>query len=205
MDIYTPIRNVFSIPADTLLTEESIIEIYSSGYSRVPVFQASPGEAVSDGKTAFIGFLLTKQLMVVNSQDMRQVTTLPLLLPHIVPPTINLVDLINLFQDSSSRGGGLAAVAGSGHLAVVCARPEIAEQALTIGEPIPLGAAVMGIVTLEDCVEELLQEQIYDETDRMELYRVKSALHALRIWKKFVQRKKKARKERSDANESGTV
>jgi metal transporter CNNM len=205
MDIYTPIRNVFSIPADTILTEESIIEIYSSGYSRVPVFLSRPGDAASDGKTAFIGVLLTKQLMVVNSRDMRQVTTLPLLLPHVVPPTINLVDLINLFQDFSSRGGGKASVAGSGHLAVVCARPEIAEKALTIGEPIPSGAAVMGIVTLEDCVEELLQEEIYDETDHMELYRVKSALHAIQVWKKFVERKKKARKERSDETTIGTV
>ena len=180
MDVYTPFRRVFAVPYDVILTESRIVEIYSSGYSRVPVFRKRP-EKLKD-KSDIVGILLTKQLIVVNTQDKRPLRTMPLLIPFCVSPTMNLVDLINVFQGASSRSKG-------GHMAIVCARPLLAEEALARGESIPEQAGVMGIVTLEDCIEELLQEQIYDETDRSELYRATIALRAFRKWRKFVKKR----------------
>jgi hypothetical protein len=72
-----------------------------------------------------------------------------------------------------------------GHMALVCARPREGNQALsqhhgtttaTVGDDsageallrpngIPTEAGFMGVITLEDVIEALLQEQIYDEYD----------------------------------------
>ena len=103
---------------------------------------------------------------------------------------MNLVDLINLFQSGGGRGGG-----GS-HLAVVCARPLIAEQALADDLPIPPEAAVIGVISLEDVIEELLQEEIYDEYDHRELDITRLAVNR---WKAFVERKKLKREEEVEA------
>lgn len=188
MDVYTPLRNVFGVPYDIILTEAQIVDIYSSGYSRVPVFQKRPNKAKD--MAGIVGILLTKQLIVVNTSDKRPVCTLPLLIPYCVSPSTNLVDLINIFQSPSTRSKG-------GHMAIVCVRPQLAEQALEKGEPIPEKAGVMGIVTMEDCLEELLQEEIYDETDRSELQRLKAVIWAWRKWKLFVKKRKIKREEAS--------
>lgn len=188
LDVYTPLRNVFAVPYDVILTEARIVDIYSSGYSRVPVFRKRPNKAKD--VTGIVGILLTKQLIVVNNNDRRPVCTLPLLIPCCVSPSTNLVDLINIFQSPSTRSRG-------GHMAIVCVRPQVAEEALEKGEPIPEKAGVMGIVTLEDCLEELLQEEIYDETDRSELQRLKAVMWAWRKWKLFVKKRKIKKEEAS--------
>ena len=50
-------------------------------------------------------------------------------------------------------------------MALVFARPDIAEAALSSDEPVPDEAGWMGLLTMEDCIEELLQEPIMDEMD----------------------------------------
>ena len=153
VDLLVSHRKVFSIPYDTILDEASIVRIFASGYSRVPVYEAPRH------KQRIRGILLTRQLIVVNKNEAVPLSGLPLYVPHCVAPSTNLVDLINLFQTGGNgrdRGG---------HLALVCARSHVANEALERGEAIPEGAGWMGIITLEDCLEALLQEQILDEKD----------------------------------------
>jgi metal transporter CNNM len=179
MDVYTPLRRVFSIPENTLLDERNTVRIYSSGYSRVPVFRPNP-EKPKD-KTQIIGILISKQLIVVNHHDCRPVSTLPLNIPFCVSPKMNLVDAINMFQT-----GGLGAKGG--HLALVCARPDLGEAALDRREPLPESAGLMGIVTLEDALEQLLQEQILDEMDKLERNEARLAQWAYKKWRIFVKK-----------------
>jgi hypothetical protein len=41
-DVYTPLRRIFAVPYDLELDRDVIAEIYSEGYSRVPVYEKLP-------------------------------------------------------------------------------------------------------------------------------------------------------------------
>jgi metal transporter CNNM len=172
IDVFTPMRRVFAIPQDMVLTEHNMVKIFASGFSRVLVHE--PGL-----KNAIVGVLITKMLIVVDPKDERKVGTLPLRIPKCVGPSEPLVNLVNLFQS----GGQL-------HLALVCARPSSGNRALSAGLPLPETAGLMGIITLEDVLEMLLQEQIYDEMDRRERQANQLALKVVRQWRNYIQRKK---------------
>lgn len=51
-------------------------------------------------------------------------------------------------------------------MAFVCAQPEVASLAMDKGDSIPSEAGFMGLVTLEDVLEQVLQESIIDEGDQ---------------------------------------
>jgi metal transporter CNNM len=106
IDVFTPMRNVFCIPSNMLLTERNMVKIYASGFSRIPVYDATIG------KTAILGILFTKALIVVDPQDKRSVHTMPFRCPKCVSPAMPLVDLLNLFQKGGSMGGHQALVSG---------------------------------------------------------------------------------------------
>jgi metal transporter CNNM len=131
LDIFCPLNRMYAIPYDLILNEENVVDIYSSGYSRIPVFERNPDKPKSPARIR--GLLITKQLIVVNTNENRPVSTLPLLLPSCVSPKINLIDLVNLFQTGRR-----------GHFALVCARPSVGEQALKEGKPLPTSAGLIG-------------------------------------------------------------
>ena len=207
-DVCTPLRRVYALPTDTVLCEDTMVEVWARGYSRVPVYLPKEEAATPDPScsvssfqdiSSIVGVLLVRQLIVVDSSENRPLSTLPLVRPPCISPSMHLVDIINLFQASGGRGkGGL-------HLAIVAARPHLAMEAFERGECIPKEAGVVGIITLEDVVEELLQEEIYDEADRdLELSR-----WGVTKWKKFVKRNKTKRlmeeKKRAGADVSGVA
>ena len=181
-DVLTPLRRVFAIPHDMILTETNLVNIYASGFSRVPVYVRN--EKKPKNKTAICGILITRQLIVVHPRDKREVSTLPLYRPVCVSNAISLVDLLNLFQ---TGGRGVNRV---GHMALVCARPRPGNEALARDLPVPESAGLMGIITLEDVLEALLQEQIYDEMDRDERNAHRLATLVIKRWKNYVRRKK---------------
>jgi hypothetical protein len=77
----------------------------------------------------------------------------------------------------------------------VCARPSTGETALSKGLPLPEAAGLMGIITLEDVLEMLLQEQIYDEMDQRERNAHRLARIVCHRWRIYVRRKKANRKQ----------
>lgn len=175
-DVFTPLRGVFSVPMDMILSERNLVKIYASGYTRVPVH-------ASDNKSAILGVMLTKQLIVVNGRDNRPLSTLPLRIPHCVSPTMPLVNLLNLLQTGGQNGRG-------GHMALVCVRPDAGNKALSLGQEIPETAGLVGIVTLENVLEALLQEQIYDEMDARERAASRLARMVVQKWRQYIQAKK---------------
>ena len=152
-DVFTPRSQVYCIPDDLILDREGTIKIYAKGYSRVPVYFNEIGRDEDINESCIIGFLMTRQLMLIDWDHEREVCTLPLVRPHCVSPRRNLVDLLRLLRS----GGSL--------MAFVCARPDLGNRALMASQPLPVEAGYIGIITLEDILESILQERIYDERD----------------------------------------
>jgi len=186
-DIYKPIKDVYAVRDDIILNEDTVATLYTAGYSRIPVYEAvSSSEEIA--KKGIKAIMLSRNLIVVDWDLNRPITSLPLLKPYCVSPDTNLVDLINAFQTVATHFGM------AGHLFVVCENPDLANLSLNLNRAIPEKANVLGIVTLEDVFEELLQEDIVDESDRIEAKQMQLARRAIRKWRTFVQTKKKQRR-----------
>nr|OQO22288.1 hypothetical protein B0A51_14374 [Rachicladosporium sp. CCFEE 5018] len=132
-DIMTPMQDVFTMSADTVLDEKMMDTILSQGYSRIPIYHP-------DNKKDFIGMLLVKILITYDPEDAKRVGEFSLAtLPETAPDT-SCLDIINYFQE------------GKSHMVLVSDFPGDVKGAL-------------GVVTLEDVIEELIGEEIIDESD----------------------------------------
>jgi metal transporter CNNM len=198
MDVYTPLRQVYALSKDLNLTRDTVTTIYSKGFSRVPVYRKvdSVYEQEDEDRHHVLGFLMTRQLMLIDWDHEREVSTLPLVRPMCISPRMNLIDLLKVLK----KGGSL--------MAFVCARPDVAMKALKIKQPIPSEAGFMGIITLEDVMECILQDHINDEWDVRDRDRAVATLQkwAANKLKDFIRKKTlkgKLKQQRSDRSSAG--
>ncbi|GAB7337977.1 hypothetical protein MBLNU457_4353t1 [Dothideomycetes sp. NU457] len=132
-DIMTPMGDVFTMSADTVLDEKMMDTILSQGYSRIPVY-------APENPRNFIGMLLVKILITYDPEDCLRVRDFALAtLPETAPHT-SCLDIVNFFQE------------GKSHMVLVSDFPGQDRGAL-------------GVLTLEDVIEELIGEEIIDESD----------------------------------------
>ncbi|KKA23089.1 DUF21 and CBS domain protein (Mam3) [Rasamsonia emersonii CBS 393.64] len=131
--IMTPMEDVFTMSADTVLDERTMDLILSQGYSRIPIH-------APDNPQNFVGMLLVKMLITYDPEDCKMVRDFALAtLPETRPET-SCLDIVNFFQE------------GKSHMVLVSEYP---------GED----HGALGVVTLEDVIEELIGEEIIDESD----------------------------------------
>ncbi|KAJ5646620.1 hypothetical protein N7490_002992 [Penicillium lividum] len=131
--IMTPMEDVFTMSADTVLDERTMDVILSQGYSRIPIH-------APDNQLNFVGMLLVKMLITYDPEDCKRVRDFALAtLPETRPET-SCLDIVNFFQE------------GKSHMVLVSEFPSEDRGAL-------------GVVTLEDVIEELIGEEIIDESD----------------------------------------
>ena len=126
--IMTPMNQVFTMSADTVLDQAKTDSILSAGYSRIPIH--APGKEHN-----FVGMLLVKILITYDPEDCQRVCDFALAtLPETRSDTSSL-DILNYFQE------------GKSHMVLVSEFPGGDEGAL-------------GVVTLEDVIEELIGEYV---------------------------------------------
>jgi metal transporter CNNM len=128
-NIMTPMDDVFTMSADTVLDEKTMDIILSAGYSRIPIY--SP-----DNTHNFVGMLLVKILITYDPEDCKRVSEFALAtLPETRKET-SCLDIVNFFQE------------GKSHMVLVSEFP---------GED----RGALGVVTLEDVIEELIGEYAF--------------------------------------------
>eukprot|EP00871_Galdieria_phlegrea_P004821 jgi/Galph1/533/GphlegSOOS_G5180.1 len=142
-DIMTPAEHVFMLNVDQKLDKKLTREIAKNGHSRIPLYDGNRNNVVA--------LLLVKGLISYNpseklpirvfiskhSEDQLVVTA-----PLYVSGQTNLETMLGEFQR------------GHSHMAIVYDKPYDEKRKF------------LGVITLEDVIEEILQEEIIDETDQ---------------------------------------
>ncbi|KAG6909584.1 hypothetical protein DXG01_016623 [Tephrocybe rancida] len=133
--------------------------------------------------TAFIGLLLVKKLLTYDPSKALPVSAFELSILPEANPAINCFQALDYFQT------------GRAHLLLISNTPGRA------------GGAI-GVITLEDIIEEILSEEIVDETDRYEDNQSKRRAKRMTtsaIMRGIVERQKRAESVRSNRDESSPL
>ncbi|XP_015908018.1 unextended protein isoform X2 [Parasteatoda tepidariorum] len=139
-DVMTQVDDVFMVPYEAILNFETMAEITRSGYSRIPVFEGN--------RNNIVALLNIKDLAFVDPDDNSPLRTLTAFYNH----PINYV-----FEDCTLDVMLNEFKKGRSHMAFV-------RHVNSSGEGDPF-YEILGVVTLEDVIEEILQSEIMDETD----------------------------------------
>jgi len=142
-----PLSKTYMLSVAAGLNKDTFKDIDRQGHSRIPVYEGN--------KHNVRGFLLVKKLILAQSEADKNanIGTLNLMPMTLVTPTTLMLDLLNKFQEDKC------------HLALVTSKPEVVAEAWKAGKPVPPDVHMVGIITLEDVMEKLIQENIDDESD----------------------------------------
>jgi len=140
-DVMTKLDDVYMIPLDTVISFETISEIKDQGYSRIPVYD---GE-----RTNVKHILFAKDLLFIDPDDNKPVEEVCKFYKNDVNFVYQDTILTDMFDEFKSGE--------KGHMALV-------QEANTEGEGDPYYETI-GLLTLEDIIEEIIQQEINDETD----------------------------------------
>ncbi|XP_076461512.1 metal transporter CNNM4-like [Babylonia areolata] len=139
-DVMTKIEDVYMLDVNTVLDFEMMSKILKSGYTRVPVYDGD--------KTNIVHLLNTKELALIDPDNNTPLKTV-----------CRFYDHQPLFVDYDMRLDAMLQdfLQGKSHMAIVqCLQNE--------GDHDPFFENI-GVVTLEDVIEEIIQSEIIDETD----------------------------------------
>mmetsp|Transcript_7419 Transcript_7419/g.21935 ORF Transcript_7419/g.21935 Transcript_7419/m.21935 type:complete len:754 (-) Transcript_7419:297-2558(-) len=186
-DVMTPLRDCFMLASNLRLNFQTMLAIYKSGYTRIPVFEGTSHN--------IIGILYAKDLILVDPDDEIEVGAMLSLrsrdVGHVrwVPDDSALEVVFNQIMASNNhmliatRGASRPTTTTATAAAAAVASPSSLSRT-SIGSA-PGGDVecngeqlqectvhydadpneVVGLITLEDIIEEVLQAEIRDETD----------------------------------------
>ncbi|XP_063543882.1 unextended protein-like [Cydia strobilella] len=151
-DVMTKLDDCFMLPITSVLDFETMSEIVKSGYSRIPVYEGHRGNIVT--------VLFIKDLAFVDPDDNTPLRTLAQYYQNpcnFVFEDVTLDVMLKQFKEGHK-----------GHMAFV-------QRIDRSGDGDPVYQTV-GLVTLEDVIEEMIQAEIVDESDVITDNRTKKRL-----------------------------
>ena len=167
-DIMIPLNKVYSIDYEQKLSKETIAEILSKGYSRIPVYIKKK----EDSSIEIIGLVRIKQLIGLDLYENKSLKefNIKICKPLVIHPNKSLMDLLKEFR------------LGKSHMAFVTENVENLEYRLGLNNKngennfginkrklsdsiINLNSEILGIITIEDVIEKLFKFEILDEDD----------------------------------------
>lgn len=141
-DVMTNLIDIFMLDANRIVDDELVLNVHGYGYSRIPVYEGR--------RDNIVGLVNIRDFALLDTESGKfTVRSLMSFYRHrygtAILPDESSYDVFNLFKKEQY------------HLGVVV-------EFDNTGEKDPKARAV-GIVTLEDIIEEMIQEEIIDETD----------------------------------------
>lgn len=140
-EVMTKFGDVYCLDVEGVLNFRTMREIYESGFSRIPVYEGD--------KQNIVGLLYLRDLAFVDPDDESPISNVLSFYNHEVKFVYSDCHLDEVLQEFTE---------GKSHMAVV-------QRVVTETEGDPF-YEIVGVVTLEDIVEEILQREIVDESDR---------------------------------------
>ncbi|TNN54619.1 Metal transporter CNNM4 [Liparis tanakae] len=149
-DVMTPVGDCFMIHSDTVLDFNTMSEIMESGYTRIPVYEHE--------RSNIVDILYVKDLAFVDPDDCTTLKT--------ITNSSRSLPGIGFHRDAVQQGECMSesidssyspVTGGKSHLAIV-------QKVNNEGEGDPF-YEVLGLVTLEDVIEEIIKSEILDESD----------------------------------------
>ncbi|CAF0976819.1 unnamed protein product [Rotaria sordida] len=141
-DVMTNLIDVFMLEANRIVDDELVLNVHGYGYSRIPVYEGRRDNVIGLVNIRDFALLDTESgkftvRNIMNFYKHRYGTA--------ITPDDSSYDVFNLFKKEQY------------HLGVVVEYDNTSEK-----DP---KAKAVGIITLEDIIEEMIQEEIIDETD----------------------------------------
>ena len=140
-DIMTHLDDCYLLPVNAILNFETICEIKEQGYSRIPVYDTD--------KKNILHILYTKDLLFIDPDDNKPLAQVCDFYGNEVNYVFDDVMLMEMLNDFKTGD--------KGHLAMV--------QRVVESPDSDPSYETVGLVTLEDIIEEIIQQEIIDETD----------------------------------------
>ncbi|KAJ7304281.1 hypothetical protein JRQ81_011823 [Phrynocephalus forsythii] len=152
--VMTPLPDCFLINTDAILDFDTMTEIMESGYTRIPIYEKE--------RSNIVDMLYVKDLAFVDPDDCTPLKTITKFYNHPVHYISNTTTLGAALEEFKK---------GKSHLAIV--------QKMTEDEH---RYEVLGVVTLEDVIEEIINSEILDESDIYTDNRTKKQVTSRRKW-----------------------
>ncbi|KAM8786708.1 metal transporter CNNM3 isoform 2-T2 [Rhynchonycteris naso] len=139
-DVLTPLEDCFMLDAGAILDFSVLASIMQSGYTRIPVYE--------EERSNIVDMLYLKDLAFVDPEDCTPLSTITRFYNHPLHFVFNDTKLDTVLEEFKR---------GKSHLAIV-------QKVNNEGEGDPF-YEVLGLVTLEDVIEEIIKSEILDESE----------------------------------------